>query len=73
MEYLSLVAYARTSGNRHREQIERKIFDRLTAELARAFAAPEDCYTSLSAAEIIARNRDGTVKDANPLSCPTKA
>ena len=59
MEHPSLAMYARASGKRRSEQIERNTFDRLKAELVRAFAAPEDGYTSLSAAEIIARNRDG--------------
>lgn len=35
---------------------ERQAFDRLKAELARAFAAPEHDYRPLRAAEVIVRN-----------------
>ena len=38
-----------------REDEER--FERLQAELRRAFKAPESAYVYLSAAEVIARNR----------------
>ena len=34
-----------------------ELFDRLKAELNRAYAAPEDSYEPLTAAEVIARNR----------------
>ncbi len=46
---------------RHMEQSERASFERLKAELTRAFAAPGGSYHPLSAAEVIARTR----------SCPT--
>ena len=42
---------------RDKERAEREAFDRLKAELTRAFAAPEESYRSLTAAEVIARNR----------------
>ena len=35
----------------------KQAFDRLKAELGRAFAAPESAYEALTAAEVIARNR----------------
>lgn len=37
---------------------EREAFERMKAELTRAFAAPDHSYRPLSAAEIIARTRD---------------
>ena len=39
------------------ERAEREAFDRLKAELTRAFGAPEESYRPLTAAEVIARNR----------------
>lgn len=42
---------------RDKERSEREAFDRLKAELTRAFAAPEESYRPLTAAEVIARNR----------------
>lgn len=42
---------------RDKERAERKAFDRLRAELAHAFAAPESTYRPLTGAEVIARNR----------------
>ena len=42
---------------RDKERAEREAFDRLKAELTRAFAAPEESYRPLTAAEVIARNR----------------
>ena len=35
---------------------DRNAFDCLRAELSQAFAAPEESYVSLTAAEVIARN-----------------
>lgn len=37
---------------------EREAFERLKAELARAFAMPDDSYRPLSASEVIARNKE---------------
>ena len=42
---------------RDKERAEREAVDRLKAELNRAFAAPEESYKPLTAAEVIARNR----------------
>lgn len=39
------------------ERAEKKIFAQLKAELRLAFAAPDSSYESLTAAEVIARNR----------------
>jgi hypothetical protein len=36
---------------------EKEAFDRLKAELAHAFSAPEASYESLTAAQVIARNQ----------------
>ena len=38
-------------------QLERKAFLRLKAELARAYAAPDDTYHALSASDVIENNR----------------
>ncbi|KEO54916.1 hypothetical protein [Thioclava pacifica] len=42
---------------RDKKRAELEAVDRLKAELTHAFAAPEDTYQPLSAAEVIARNR----------------
>ena len=42
---------------RDKERREREAFDRLKSELTLAFAAPEVSYVTLTAAEVIARNR----------------
>ncbi len=42
---------------RDKERAEQEAFSRLKAELTHAFSAPEDSYQSLTAAEVIARNR----------------
>ena len=36
---------------------ERRVFERLKAELQRAYAAPESAYVRLTATQVIARNR----------------
>jgi hypothetical protein len=41
---------------RDKERAERKAHERLKVELARAFAAPDEDYRLLTAAEVIARN-----------------
>ena len=43
--------------SRDKERAEAEAFNRLKAELTRAFAAPEESYRPLTAAEVIARNR----------------
>jgi antitoxin ParD1/3/4 len=42
---------------RNKEPTEKEAIDRLKADLTRAFAAPEDTYQPLSAADLIARNQ----------------
>ena len=42
---------------RDNERVEQEAFNRLKGELTHAFAAPEETYQSLTAAEVIARNR----------------
>jgi antitoxin ParD1/3/4 len=41
---------------RDMERKEQQAFDRLKADLAHAFAAPESAYKPLTAADVIARN-----------------
>ncbi len=55
--YENVSEYIRDLIRRDKERAEREVFDRLKAELGRAFAAPEESYMSLTAAEVIARNR----------------
>ena len=45
------------TNRRDKARRERDAFDRLSAELTQAFAAPTSSYVALSAAEVIARNR----------------
>jgi antitoxin ParD1/3/4 len=55
--YENISEYVRDLIRRDKERAEREAFERLKAELTRAFAAPEDSYRPLTAAEVIARNR----------------
>ena len=55
--YDNISEYLRDLIRRDKERAEREAFNRLKAELTRAFAAPEDSYYPLTAAEVIARNR----------------
>jgi antitoxin ParD1/3/4 len=55
--YENISEYVRDLIRRDKERIERESFDRLKAELTRSFAAPEDSYRLLTAAEVISRNR----------------
>ena len=55
--YENVSEYVRDLIRRDKERAEREAFDRLKAELTRAFAAPEESYRPLTAAEVIARNR----------------
>ena len=55
--YENVSEYIRDLIRRDKERVEREAFDRLKAELTRAFAAPEDSYKRLTATEVIARNR----------------
>lgn len=54
--YESVSEYVRDLIRRDKERVEREAFERLKAELQRAFAAPEESYESLTAVEVIARN-----------------
>ena len=56
-DYENISEYVRDLIRRDKERAEREAFDRLKAELTRAFAAPEESYRPLTAAEVIARNR----------------
>lgn len=55
--YENISEYIRDLIRRDKERAEAETFNRLNAELTRAFAAPEDSYRPLTAAEVIARNR----------------
>ena len=55
--YENISEYIRDLIRRDKERTEREAFDRLKAELARAFAAPDDSYHPLSASDVIARNK----------------
>lgn len=52
MSRTNIMAHQRDKARR-----ERDAFDRLRAELTRAFAAPDSFYVALTASEVIARNR----------------
>ena len=55
--YENISEYVRDLIRRDKERAEQESFNRLKAELTRAFAAPEESYRQLTAAEVIARNR----------------
>lgn len=55
--YENVSEYIRDLIRRDKERAERKAFDRLKAELNHAFAAPEESYEPLTAAEVISRNQ----------------
>lgn len=55
--YENISEYVRDLIRRDKERREQEVFDRLKAELTQAFAAPEQSYVALTAAEVIARNR----------------
>ena len=56
-DYESVSEYVRDLIRRDKTRAEREAFDRLKAELQRAFAAPDDTYQALSAADVISSNR----------------
>ena len=56
-DYESVSEYVRDLIRRDKARSEREAFDRLKAELERAFAAPDDAYHALSAADVIAKNK----------------
>jgi len=55
--YENVSEYIRDLIRRDKERAEQEAFNRLKAELTHAFAAPEETYHALTAAEVIARNR----------------
>jgi len=55
--YENVSEYIRDLIRRDKERAEAEAFNRLKAELAHAFAAPDESYQPLTAAEVIARNR----------------
>ena len=55
--YENVSEYIRDLIRRDKERVEAEAFERLKAELTLAFAAPEETYKQLTAAEVIARNR----------------
>ena len=55
--YENVSEYIRDLIRRDKERSEREAFERLKAELTRAFAAPDSSYHPLSASDVIARNR----------------
>ena len=56
-DYENISEYVRDLIRRDKERAEQEAFNRLKAELTHAFAAPEESYRPLTAAEVIARNR----------------
>jgi antitoxin ParD1/3/4 len=54
--YENVSEYIRDLIRRDKERAEKEALERLKAELAHAFAAPESSYSALTAAEVIARN-----------------
>jgi len=55
--YENVSEYIRDLIRRDKERVEQEAFDRLKAELTRAFAAPDASYHPLSASDVIARNK----------------
>ena len=55
--YENVSEYIRDLIRRDKERAEAEAFNRLQAELTHSFAAPEETYRPLTAAEVIARNR----------------
>ena len=53
--YENVSEYIRDLIRRDKERHDQEAFERLKAELNRAFAAPESSYSPLSAADVIAR------------------
>ncbi|ROP59895.1 putative addiction module CopG family antidote [Enterobacter sp. BIGb0383] len=55
--YDNVSEYIRDLIRRDKERTEAETFERLKTELSRAFAEPESSYITLTAADIIARNK----------------
>ena len=58
--YENISEYIRDLIRRDKERAEHEAFERLKAELALAFAAPDDSFHPLFATEVIARNKAQT-------------
>ncbi len=56
--YENVSEYIRDLIRKDKAQADETAFQRLKAELTQAFAAPETAYKQLSAADLIARNRN---------------
>ena len=56
-DYESVSEYVRDLTRRDKARSEQEAFDRLKAELERAFAAPDYTYHALSAVDVIERSR----------------
>jgi Arc/MetJ-type ribon-helix-helix transcriptional regulator len=54
--YENISEYVRDLIRRDKERVEGAAFERLKAELSRAFAAPDSTYQPLDAAMVIARS-----------------
>lgn len=57
--YENVSEYVRDLIRRDKERTEAEQFDRLKAELTRAFAAPQSSYAPLDADAVITRNHRG--------------
>ena len=55
--YENISEYIRDLIRRDKERADRESFERLEAELTRAFAAPDSSYHPLTATDVIARNK----------------
>lgn len=55
--YDNVSEYVRDLIRRDKKRQEGEAFERLKAELTHAFAAPESSYQSVTAADVIARNK----------------
>lgn len=62
--YDNISEYLRDLIRRDMERAEQAGFERLRAELAQAFAAPESAYRPLTAQDVIARNARPSPKAA---------
>ncbi|BDI07396.1 ribbon-helix-helix domain-containing protein [Sphaerotilus microaerophilus] len=62
--YDNVSEYLRDLIRRDMERSEQANFERLRAELAHAFAAPESAYRPLTAADVLARNARSGPKGA---------
>ena len=58
--YENVSEYIRDLIRRDKERAELEAFDRLKAELKRAYAAPDASYHALSASDVIERNQPHT-------------